>query len=91
MDPITALGLAAASCTTAAFLPQVVKNWRTKSVEDLSFGTFGLFSGGIVLWLAYGVLIRDTPLIAANAVTLALTLANLGQMTWYRRRNGRAS
>jgi MtN3 and saliva related transmembrane protein len=88
VDPVTLLGLAAAACTTAAFLPQVLKNWRTKSVEDLSFGTFGLFSLGVVLWLVYGALVRDVPLIVANVVTLVLTLANLAQMAWYRRPGG---
>lgn len=88
MSAVTMLGLSAAACTTLAFLPQVVRNWRTRSVDDLSFGTFGLFSIGIVLWLAYGLVIGDVPLIVANVVTLLLTLANLAQMVWYRDRGG---
>jgi MtN3 and saliva related transmembrane protein len=84
MDAITLLGLAAATCTTVAFLPQVIKNWRTKSAGDLSFGTFGLFTLGVVLWLVYGALIDNIPIIVSNVVTLALYLANLTQMMWYR-------
>ena len=84
MDPITVLGLAAATCTTVAFLPQVIKNWRTKSAGDLSFGTFGLFTFGVVLWLVYGGLIENIPIIVSNSVTLALNIANLIQMVWYR-------
>jgi MtN3 and saliva related transmembrane protein len=84
MDPITLLGLAAATCTTIAFLPQVIKNWRTKSAGDLSFGTFGLFTFGVVLWLIYGGLIQNLPIILSNLVTLALNVANLAQMVWYR-------
>lgn len=88
MDSVTLLGLVAASCTTVAFLPQVVKNWRRKSAGDLSFGTFGLFTFGVVLWLVYGALIGNLPIIVSNVITLVLNVANLSQMLWYRRRNG---
>ncbi len=69
---ITALGLAAAFCTTTAFAPQALKAWRSRSTADISLSMFLLMVAGIVLWLAYGVLIGDIPLIAANAVTLCL-------------------
>jgi len=85
MDGTTALGLIAATCTTIAFLPQVIRNWRTKSVGDLSFGTFGVFTTGVLLWLIYGALIRNLPIIVSNIVTLALNLMNLSQMVRYRR------
>jgi MtN3 and saliva related transmembrane protein len=85
MDAITTLGLVAATCTTVAFLPQVIRNWRTKSVGDLSFGTFGVFTTGVLLWLIYGALIRNLPIIVSNIVTLALNLMNLSQMVRYRR------
>lgn len=85
MDAVTLLGLAAAVFTTASFVPQVVKTWRSGSSTDLSLGMYALFTVGIVLWLAYGVLIRDLPIILANVVTLALVLAVLGQALWHRR------
>jgi MtN3 and saliva related transmembrane protein len=89
MDPITTLGLVAATCTTVAFLPQVIRNWKTKSVGDLSFGTFGVFTTGVLLWLIYGALIRNLPIILSNIVTLALNLMNLSQMVRYRRLTAR--
>lgn len=69
MSGVTILGLAAACCSTFAFLPQVIKTWRTRSTHDISLGMFLMLTGGIVLWLAYGILMRDLPLIAANGVT----------------------
>lgn len=72
MSAVTLLGLAAAACTTAAFVPQVLKAWRSGSSADLSLGMYGLFTLGIVLWLIYGVLVRDAPIIVANGVTLVL-------------------
>ena len=80
MSAITLLGLVAATCTTAAFVPQVVKAWRSGSSADLSVGMYGLLTAGLSLWLAYGVLVRDLPIIVANAVTLALVLSILAHI-----------
>jgi MtN3 and saliva related transmembrane protein len=77
LDGITLLGMAAATLTTIAFLPQVIKSWRTGSTRDVSLGMFLTRTLGILLWLAYGTLISDLPLIAANAVTLALAVTML--------------
>ena len=88
MDPITALGLGAAFLTSVAFVPQVVRNFRRKHVDDLSFSTFGTFTLGVVLWLAYGLLIDSLPIIAANLFTLAVNALNLWQMWAYRRPGG---
>ena len=67
---VTLLGLLAAACTTFAFLPQVIKTWQTRSTKDISLGMFLVLVIGIVLWLTYGLIILDIPLIAANVVTL---------------------
>ena len=69
---IDVLGYAAAICTTIAFAPQLAKAWRTRSTSDISLGMFSLLVTGIVLWLIYGVLTEDGPLIFANTVTLLL-------------------
>lgn len=70
MDFTTALGYTAAFLTTMAFLPQTVKAWRTRSTADISLGMFLILCTGLVLWLIYGVLTKDGPLIVANALTL---------------------
>lgn len=72
MNNVQILGLVAGSLTTAAFLPQVIKTWKTKSAKDLSLGMFSLFCLGVALWLVYGFIVRDIPVIAANLVTLML-------------------
>ena len=86
MSGVTLLGLAAAALTTAAFVPQVVKAWRSGSSADLSLGMYALFTTGIVLWLAYGLLIGDLPIIVANVVTLALVLSILVHIVRFGRR-----
>lgn len=77
---VTILGLAAAALTTFAFLPQALKTWRSKSVGDLSLATYGTFLVGIVLWLVYGLLIGDWPIIIANVVAVGLQGAIVGQI-----------
>ncbi len=68
-----AIGLVAAFCTTLALLPQVVRAWRTRSTADLSLSMFGVFTAGIFLWLVYGLILRDLPLILANGTSLVLS------------------
>ncbi len=66
------IGMAAALLTTAAFAPQAFKVWQTRSTRDVSLAMFLMMVSGVMLWLAYGILISDMPLIVANAVTLVL-------------------
>lgn len=73
----TWIGIAAAILTTAAFAPQAIQAWRTRSTRDVSLTMFLLMVSGILLWLVYGILIGDLPLILANAVTLLLAGAIL--------------
>lgn len=72
MNSIQLLGLLAGSLTTAAFLPQVVKTWKSRSAKDLSLGMFSIFCLGVTMWLVYGFAVNDIPVIAANMLTLLL-------------------
>jgi MtN3 and saliva related transmembrane protein len=71
---ITLLGFAAGTLTTVSFVPQVHKAWRSKRCDDLSLTMLVAFGMGVVLWLIYGLMLRASPIIVANAVTLALIL-----------------
>jgi len=84
MNGMTYLGLVAASCSTLGYLPQVIKTWRSRSTADVSGEMFALFLTGSALWLTYGLLQRDIPIITANVTGLALTLTIL----WFKRRYG---
>jgi len=74
MDPfvIKLIGFAAATCTTVAYAPQAIKVWKTRSTGDISLGMFLVMVLGLALWLVYGLLSGDGPLVAANAVTMVL-------------------
>lgn len=74
---IERLGYAAAFCTTAAFVPQLVRVLRRRSARDVSLPTFAMFSVGVALWLVYGIDIGSRPVIASNSVTLLLSVSIL--------------
>lgn len=69
------LGLTAGALTTAAFVPQVTKTWRSRSTKDISLGMYAIFSLGVLLWLVYGIYIHSLPIVVANTITLALAAA----------------
>ena len=70
-----AIGLIAGTLTTAAFFPQVLKIWKSRSAADISLGMFVLFSIGVLLWIVYGFSIGSVPVVLANSITLVLSLA----------------
>ncbi|UFS69458.1 SemiSWEET transporter [Geomonas sp. RF6] len=66
----TSLGLLAGAITSGAAIPQVLRTFRTKQVRDLSIWQPILLDIGMSLWLAYGLLLNDLPLIAANSFSI---------------------
>ena len=65
-------GYAAAACTTSAYIPQVLRVWRTRSTTDISLKMFLVLVTGLSLWLTYGIWRGEWPLIIANSITLML-------------------
>ena len=86
MKFIDLLGAAAATLTTGCFIPQVVRLWRTRNAEGISLVTFSAFSVGVVLWLAYGVIMEAWPIIFSNGITLVLTFAIIVLTVRFRRK-----
>ena len=72
MDWVTLIGFVAGTCTTGAFLPQVIKIAKTRHTKDLSLIMYFILTTGILLWCLYAVLTRDWPLAVANLITLIL-------------------
>ncbi|WNH08356.1 SemiSWEET family sugar transporter [Thalassobellus suaedae] len=64
------IGFVAAILTTAAFLPQVYKTWKTKDVSGLSLPMLAIFFVGVLGWLIYGVLKESPSMIFANSITI---------------------
>ncbi|MCU0519003.1 MAG: SemiSWEET transporter [Oscillatoria sp. Prado101] len=84
MDWINILGLTAATLTTGAFVPQVMKTWKSRKAKDVSLEMLVRFCTGSFLWLVYGLLIKSVPVILANLITLMLNLTILGLKIKYK-------
>lgn len=69
-DPIVGLGLVAGTCTTFALLPQAIKVWKTRKVDQLSLGMLSLMFTGTCLWLFYGFIRMDISILWANVVAV---------------------
>ena len=72
------IGFVAAVSTTLSFVPQVVQSYRSRDVSGISLGMYSIFTFGVGLWLLYGLMTDDWPVIIANAVTFLLALSILG-------------
>lgn len=73
MTSLDLLGLVASAFTTSSFIPQVWRTWKTRDVSGISLPTYLIITIGLALWLIYGILRGDLPLIVANAVMVVLT------------------
>jgi len=72
MNGTDILGFIAGTLTTIAFIPQVLKTWRTKTADDLSGAWIVTFITGVALWFCYGIALGSLPVIVFNGITLAL-------------------
>jgi len=60
------LGYFAGTLTVTSFLPQVIRTWQTQQTRDLSLGMFALLTTASTLWIIYGIVTSDWPVILTN-------------------------
>lgn len=77
-------GYLAAFCTTTAYVPQVLKVWRTRKTEDISLRMFVVLITGLALWLIFGIWKGEWSIILGNGITLMLA----GSILWFKLKNG---
>ena len=78
------LGYVAGVLTVLSFVPQVHRAWRTRATRDLSVGMFALLITSGVLWISYGVLRTDWPVVVTNGGMVTLTSAILAAKLRYK-------
>jgi MtN3 and saliva related transmembrane protein len=81
----TTIGLVAGTVTSIASIPQVVKTLKTRHVRDISVWQPLLLAFGVALWMVYGILICDLPLILANITPLICNAVLTGMKIRYGR------
>jgi MtN3 and saliva related transmembrane protein len=69
----TVVGVAAGMCTTGSIIPQVFKTFKTRHTKDISLMMYVFLTIGILLWLVYGIMINEMPIIVANGTSLIFT------------------
>ena len=74
----------AAVLTTASFVPQAIHTFRTRDVSGISLVMYSAFTGGVALWLVYGLLLGAWPIVIANVITLSLASSILVMKLRYR-------
>ncbi len=74
MELVTLLGFLGAVLTTACFVPQVIKIVRSKQTKDISLLMYIALVTGFSLWLVYGLILKDGPLVLANSFSLTFAL-----------------
>ncbi len=84
MDYIIIVGMIAAFLSTVSSLPQVIKTIKLKETKDISFWMWAFLAAGIFLWLIYGLLRTDLPIILANGISLFLVSIVLGLKIKYK-------
>ncbi len=77
MTALDLLGMTAGSISSITFLPQVIKTWQTKSASDISLLMFTFATISVIMWLAYGIILGNVPIIFTNAMVLVFSLIML--------------
>ena len=72
------IGYCGAACLTISLIPQLAHTIKTKRVEDISYGFISLQILTCILFLIYGIMLLENPLIIANGIVLLQLLIFLG-------------
>ncbi len=84
MEISAIIGFTAAICTTSGFLPQAFKIIKTKSTKDISLMMYLVLWLGTLLWLIYGIVINELPVIVANTISLSFISTIVILKLWYK-------
>lgn len=74
MDTTQWIGIIAGVLTASSMLPQVIKVLREKKAEEISIVMLLVLISGIGLWIVYGVMKKDMPIIVTNAFSLLVNI-----------------
>jgi MtN3 and saliva related transmembrane protein len=80
------VGYTAGILTTSAVIPQIVKAWKTRHVDDISVFMVVILICGVALWTLYGIGNRHWPIIIANGVSVLLNCSLLALVIVERRK-----
>ena len=79
--------MVAGICTAISLLPQLLKIIRSKKADYISLFYLVILLCGLSLWVWYGFLREDIPIIATNSFSLLLNIAIIVLGVRYKRRS----
>jgi len=74
MEWIEMFGFAAGVVTSVGMMPQLIKTIKTKQVDELSIQMYLIYLAGFGMWITYGIVREDIPIIATNSFSIILTI-----------------
>jgi MtN3 and saliva related transmembrane protein len=86
MNTVQVIGIIAGVCTSISLLPQLIKTIKEKKDGDISYFMLGILLIGIGLWICYGLLKEDYPIIVTNAVSFVLNSLIIFFNLYYRKK-----
>ena len=86
-DLVTLLGFAAGAVTSVGFIPQLIRGYRTKKLQDISYWMPFVLACGMLLWLIYGIFRSDITIIVANSFGISCNILLLTMKKWYSQRS----
>jgi len=69
---VDTIGYIAGVLIITSLVPQIIKSWKTKSTKDLSLTRYLIYVAGVIMWLVYGIVIENGPMIVMNTINLTL-------------------
>jgi MtN3 and saliva related transmembrane protein len=82
-DVLTFLGFTAGAITSIGLIPQLIRGYRTKKLDDISYWMPMVLAGGMFLWLLYGILRNDIAIIVANSFGVLCNVLLILMKKWY--------
>ncbi len=74
MEGIQIFGFVSGIVTSSGMIPQLIKTWKTKEVEELSIKMFIIYLIGFLMWITYGIIQKDIPIVATNILSVIITI-----------------
>ena len=87
LDEITmgVIGILAGILILSGWVPQIVRGYKTKRLNDVSPYLMILIFAGAVLWLIYGIALDDVYIMGVNLAAMVLTMIVLSMKLKYER------
>ena len=85
MNTIQVVGLLAGACTSISLLPQLIKTIKEKNGGDISYIMLAILLIGLGLWIWYGILKEDFPIIITNSISFVLNILVIFFNIYYRK------